>query len=314
MKILSLLSICFLLLITACSKEKRSLRSGRKMQDFVVAISDYARGEHPGFAIIPQNGDELLFRNLDAEETLDERFINAIDGIGTEEIFYNGTFAPDNYRLQMLLKAKTRIPVLVADYLNSDSDYTQALQYNNDAGFIAFPRISANYDYLLIPDSVPQENSNDILKMSDVRNYLYLISSDGYPDKTSFLNAIRQTNFDLVIIDAFYGEELFTISEIQSLKTKVNGGKRMVIAYMNVGAAEKYRYYWQDNWKLHKPRWLKKEYDGYEDEIWVKFWKKEWEDIIYGNDQSYTKKIIDAGFDGAYLDNVEAFYFLYYDE
>jgi cysteinyl-tRNA synthetase, unknown class len=314
MNVPSLISICCLLLITACSKEKRSLRSGRKMQDFIVAISDYAREKHPGFAIIPQNGDELLFRNLDAEETLDERFINAIDGIGTEEIFYNGTFAPDNYRLQMLLKAKTRIPVLVADYLNNDSDYAQALQYNSDTGFIAFPRISTNYDYLLIPDSVPQENNNDILKMSDARNYLYLISSDGYPDKTTFLNAIRQTNFDLVIIDAFYGEELFTAAEIQSLKTKVNGSKRMVIAYMNVGAAEKYRYYWQDDWKLHKPRWLKKEYDGYEDEIWVRFWKKEWQEIIYGNDQSYTKKIIDAGFDGAYLDNVEAFYFLYYDD
>jgi cysteinyl-tRNA synthetase len=45
----------------------------------------------------------------------------------------------------------------------------------------------------------------------------------------------------------------------------------------------------------------------------VKFWKDDWQEIIYGNEDSYIKKIIDAGFDGAYLDNVEAYYFLYFD-
>jgi len=43
----------------------------------------------------------------------------------------------------------------------------------------------------------------------------------------------------------------------------------------------------------------------------VQFWNPEWQKIIYGNDDSYMKKILDAGFDGAYLDNVEAYYFLY---
>ena len=87
----------------------------------------------------------------------------------------------------------------------------------------------------------------------------------------------------------------------------------MVISYINIGAAENWRYYWKDDWKLHHPRWLKKPYKGYQDEIWVKFWKKDWQEIIYGNDNSYMKKILDAGFDGAYLDNVEAYYFLYFD-
>ena len=59
---------------------------------------------------------------------------------------------------------------------------------------------------------------------------------------------------------------------------------------------------------------LKKKYDGYTDEFWVNFWEKEWQTIIYGNDNSYMKKIITAGFDGAYLDNVEAYYFLFHNE
>jgi cysteinyl-tRNA synthetase, unknown class len=302
------------MLLATCSKEKRSVRTGRKMQDFIVEISKYAKADDPDFAIIPQNGEELLFYHLDGEDRLDERLISAIDGIGVEEVFYNGDFAADDYRLEMLLQAKTRIPVLVADYLNNDNNLDLAHQYAEDAGFIAFPRVSANYDYWQIPAVVNNANTNNSTKVADAKNYLYLISQDGFTDKTAFLDAIRQTNFDLVIIDAFYGDEPFTTDEIASLKTKANGGTRMVIGYMSVGSAENYRYYWKDDWKLHKPNWLKKEYDGYSNEIWVKFWKKEWRDIIYGNDESYTKKLLKAGFDGAYLDNVEAYYSLYFDE
>ncbi len=284
------------------------------MQDFIVELSDFARGQQSNFAIIPQNGAELLFRNLDNTEELDSRLLNAIDGIGIEELFYNGVFEPDDYRLQMLLQAKAHIPVLVADYTSNQADLTQSYAYNTDAGFLAFPRDSSNYDYTQIPVYVHQENANNVTQLKDAKNYLYLISNDAFADKESFLEAIRQTNFDMVLIDAFYGDALFTAADIASLKIKANGGSRLVISYINVGAAEKYRYYWQEDWKLHHPKWLKKEYEGYEDEIWVKFWKKDWKEIIYGNSNSYMQKIIDAGFDGAYLDNVEAFYFLYYED
>jgi len=66
-------------------------------------------------------------------------------------------------------------------------------------------------------------------------------------------------------------------------------------------------------WKLHSLTWLKKKYDGYDDEIWVKFWKKEWQEIIYSGGDSYTQRILSSGFNGVYLDNVEAYYFLYFD-
>ena len=37
------------------------------------------------------------------------------------------------------------------------------------------------------------------------------------------------------------------------------------------------------------------------------YWQPEWKDIIYGNDDSYLKKILDAGFDGVYLDIIDAY-------
>lgn len=305
-----------LLLVTvlvSCSKEKRSDKAGEKMQTFVMDISSYARSINSDFIVIPQNGAELAFDYLTPEDGISTTYLASIDGIGIEELFYNGVADMDSERLDMLRTLGAYKPVMVSEFVSDNANASDAIKKNLDEGFLCFARTNKNYDYTLIPDSVTYENSEDILKLSDAQNYLYLISSDAYSSKDDFIAAIEATNFDVVLIDLFYGDSEFTATEVNRLKTKANGGKRLVISYMNIGAAESYRYYWQDDWKLNKPRWLKKKYDGYDDEIWVKFWKKDWQEIIFGNDDSYTKKILDAGFDGTYLDNVEAYYFLYFD-
>lgn len=57
---------------------------------------------------------------------------------------------------------------------------------------------------------------------------------------------------------------------------------------------------------------VKENYPGYPDEIYVVYWNQEWKDILFGDGNAYLDRIIAAGFDGAYLDNVEAYYFLYH--
>ena len=76
---------------------------------------------------------------------------------------------------------------------------------------------------------------------------------------------------------------------------------------MSVGEAEDYRYYWQNNWSTNKPNWLDAENPNWPGNYKVKYWDKNWQNIIVGNDQSYTKKILDANFDGVYLDIIDAF-------
>jgi cysteinyl-tRNA synthetase len=303
-----------MLLLCSCFKEKRSDKAGEKMQEFVIEISDYARGFDSDFIIIPQNGPELAFNYLYPDDGLNSQYMSAIDGIGIEELFYNGTAALDNERLSMLQELQGSKKILVAEYVSDDLNVEDAVQKNTAQGFICFPRTNSNYDYLQIPDTVINENANNILSLQDAQNYLYLISSDNFSTKQALINAIAATNFDVVLIDLFFEETALTAAEVNQLKTKANGAQRLVISYINVGSAESYRYYWKDNWKVHRPGWLKKPYEGYDDEIWVKFWKKKWKEIIYGNDDSYAKKIVDAGFDGMYLDNVEAYYFLYFDD
>jgi cysteinyl-tRNA synthetase len=309
----SLTLILSLFALISCSKQKLSDRAGLKMQEFVENISSYAKSLKSGFIIIPQNGPELAFKELDYDNGFDNSYINAIDGIGIEELFYNGTYSPDEYRIKLVKKIASRKTILVSEYIKNNNDVVDAYKKDSSLGFLCFIRTNDNYYYQNIPDTIFQENSNDILNLNQARNYLYLIDYENFQNKRSVIDSIKETNFDLIVMDLFFNNTAFTPQEITELKTKANGGKRLVISYINIGAAEKYRYYWQDDWRLHHPRWLKNPYEGYDDEIWVKFWEKDWQDIIYGNNDSYIKKIIDAGFDGAYLDNVEAYYFLYFD-
>jgi len=39
----------------------------------------------------------------------------------------------------------------------------------------------------------------------------------------------------------------------------------------------------------------------------VAYWDESWQQIIYGNNSSYLKKILDADFDGVYLDIIDAY-------
>ncbi len=300
--------------LSSCNKEKKTNDAGRKMQAFVQSISAYAKTISPNFIIIPQNGIETIFEDINPENPLNMAYLNAIDGYGIEELFYDGKEKLDSYKLDMLRKLAPHKPIMVSEFINDSQHVNDAVQKNKNEGFLCFPRIKSNYHYKEIPAIPTHENANNILKLEDAKNYLYLINSDNYSYKSSFLSAIASTNYDVVMIDLFFEDEMFTEQELQQIQHKANGAKRLVIAYMNIGSVEKFRYYWQKKWKLHNPKWIQKKYDGYNDEYWVQFWNPEWQNIIFGNENAYLYKILNAHFDGVYLDNIEAFYTLYHNK
>ena len=121
------------------------------------------------------------------------------------------------------------------------------------------------------------------------------------------LKAIAKTQFDLAVIDySADGSEStrFSKAQIESLQNSPAGAKR-VLAYLSIGEAEDYRYYWQGGWKKSPPDFL-----GPVDPDWagnykVKFWDPAWQKIVF----NYEDKIIDAGFDGVYLDVIDSYQF-----
>ena len=311
------------ILFSSCSKDENTPDTEtdykQKMREFVIGISQYAKVNKPNFFIIPQNGIELVSTNGDASGQPHTSYLNAIDGNGQEDLFYGydsddqpTSLADNNYLKELLNISKNAgNTILVIDYCSTPSKMSDSYLENLNAGYISFAANHRELDNIPnFPNPIHQENNAIISNLSDAKNFLYLINPTNYASKTDFINAVTATNYDMLIMDLFFNDRTqFTSAEIAQLKNKANGGKRLVISYMSIGEAENYRYYWQASWNTNKPSWLDAENSNWAGNYKVKYWNTEWQNIIYGNDNSYLKKILDANFDGVYLDIIDAFEF-----
>ncbi|MBN1649261.1 MAG: endo alpha-1,4 polygalactosaminidase [Spirochaetales bacterium] len=317
--------IAVIFIFSGCTQEPDTENSEYRdyMRSFVQDIGSWVRQQSPGFIVIPQNGQELLAADSEPDGMPAAEYISAIDGVGREDLFYgyddDNTPTSEADRQYMTafmdLAEANGIEVLVTDYCWTHGYMDSSYSLADDAGYISFAADSRELD--LIPDYPVHPynvNNADITDLSDAANFLYLLNpSDNasvFPSASSFLSALQSTDYDLFIIDLFFdGTEAtaFTTSQVSALKQKAGGGSRLVIAYMSIGEAEDYRYYWQSEWDSNPPDWLSGENPEWEGNYKVRYWMQEWQDIIFGNNDSYLQKIIDAGFDGVYLDIIDAF-------
>jgi len=120
---------------------------------------------------------------------------------------------------------------------------------------------------------------------------------------------IGETAFDLVVVSiAAAGSSPKVIPALKDSP----GGEKIVLCYMSIGQAENYRWYWQPDWPKNPPEWLDEADTEWAGDYWVQYWNPEWQEIIYGTPESYLDQIIELGFDGVYLDRVDAYW--YYQE
>jgi len=273
-----------------------------EMISFINEMKQYAAARNPNFLIIQQNAASLI----DSHPEL----TNMIDGIAQEAIWYDGSADvdwqdPDGYDYKnesslvnyyndyLILYQNVNTPVFDCEY---------ALNYANEAyskstskGYIPYvTRRSLSQLTTTLPYGFSTKTSN----LLAVENFLYqLVNLD--------LTAIGNTAFDLVVMDySSDGEESgeFSAVQIENLKHSP-GGVKIVIAYMSIGEAEDYRFYWNSNWSLGNPSWLDAENPDWGGNYKVKYWDSNWQNIIY----QYTDKILNAGFDGVYLDIIDAY-------
>ena len=78
---------------------------------------------------------------------------------------------------------------------------------------------------------------------------------------------------------------------------------RLSVAYLSVGEAENYRSYWRPEWTPGNPVWLDAENGHWRGNYKVKFWYPAWESIL----TAQLDTIIDRGYDGVFLDVVDAY-------
>jgi cysteinyl-tRNA synthetase len=89
---------------------------------------------------------------------------------------------------------------------------------------------------------------------------------------------------------------------------------KLVLAYLDIGEAEDYRAYWGDDWvapsadQPGEPDFLVTiDPDGWSGNYPVAFWDERWKNIVIHGENSLIDMVLDDGFDGVYLDWIEAY-------
>ena len=160
-----------------------------------------------------------------------------------------------------------------------------------------------------VQPSVPKAKPKPPTAAEQRRHLLDGVRSWGYQLRLLRFPVIAASPLDLVVIDHALSAgrrfvHQFSPDLIDLAKKKPDGSRRIVLAYLSIGEAERYRFYWEQAWyePTKKPAWLgamNLEWDG---NYLVRFWYPEWQRIILEGPDSYLGRIKAAGFDGIYLD------------
>jgi cysteinyl-tRNA synthetase len=171
------------------------------------------------------------------------------------------------------------------------------------------------------------------LPLSAVRTWAYQIQELHAPGA---VEALAASSYDLLVIEPTRTDysspevrRFDTAAAVAQLKASPAGDglhRKLVIAYIDIGQAENWRWYWDwsEDWSPGQPRpadwpeWiLTPDPDGWAGNFVVKFWEAAWQDIvIHGRNQlaaadrdfvSTLDEVLQDGFDGVYLDWVEAY-------
>ena len=113
----------------------------------------------------------------------------------------------------------------------------------------------------------------------------------------------------MVVIEPLVTEKENTDFPIANLVARLHYAShpKLVIAYIDIGQAEEWRTYWRPDWRIGDPDWIiATDPDGWEGNYPVAYWSQEWREIWLG-EESYLQILLEADFDGIYLDWVEAY-------
>ncbi len=119
------------------------------------------------------------------------------------------------------------------------------------------------------------------------------------------INELAASSYDIVVID--YSRDgtdagAYTYTEIESVRSS---GKT-VLAYLPLGEASNFRFYWEAGWTVGHPAFIGPENPNYPGTYKAKYWKRAWWRQVV---RPHLDRILDAGFDGVCLDSIDSYWF-----
>ncbi len=149
-----------------------------------------------------------------------------------------------------------------------------------------------------------------------VDDFGYVLQYDTYGTREKTVTALTESKYDLLIMEGCYQDVAWTAEEVATISNGTDEtSKKVLLCYMSIGEAEDYRFYWNESWDADHdgvpdegaPDWLDLENPDWPGNYKVRYWNEDWQQIIFGTNESYLDRIISQGFDGVYLDIVDGF-------
>lgn len=151
------------------------------------------------------------------------------------------------------------------------------------------------------------------------KNFAYVLQAENLgPTQGAAVERLTACGRDWIILDTSFngGEDgRWTTNETAQIRAGQTG--RKLLAYLSIGEAEDYRDYWKREWDADRngkpdagaPAWLRGENPDWKGNYRVCYWQPAWQEIALHE----VQRAMQQGFDGVYLDLVDAFETFEYD-
>lgn len=301
---------------------KKIINYRESMRAFVQSIGTYARSIKPNFIVIAQGGLALASKVNPDDDTQffpARTYAQSLDGILEPNLLDETVTTPDGkpdpIRAAALKRRNANVKtardlgldIFDLEFAAKPSQIAKLYERAERKKYIPF--VAKNTDLAALPGypSRPlRANPKSIDSLSAVRNYLYIANSQPFGSANDFIQALRNTNYDLVIVNVFHRRAALTRQLIDQLKYKKLGARRLVLAEMDITSAASFHYYWQSDWQVGSPAFIVTPYRADPDRYRTKYWDPGWQAVISGDINSYVYGIIDLGFDGVVLKDLNA--------
>ena len=192
-----------------------------EMRKFVISIAQFSRQYRRDFRIIARGGLDLLVKRDDVDEDRTppaRTYVRALDGLIAEGMFFTkqrpGKPPPIERQAAMLNLANhaknNGVRVFTLDYGKGNKFVDKAHAEAQKRGFVSLVSSRPLLDISSLP-AYPKrpfgENSESILSLGQVRNFIAVTNSIPYGREDNFALTLHSTNYDMVIVDVFHGRD-----------------------------------------------------------------------------------------------------------
>ncbi|MBB4284677.1 hypothetical protein [Roseospira goensis] len=291
----------------------------------VRELARYARARDPNFAVLARGGATLAFRTR-REAVLEAAraaagglgavdpdspaagvgepaggFLGAVDGLVLDGQFCGEPPIADD-RLARLADMGLRL--VSVEHCADRETAAEARRRARAADVLIHVDTAADGRLDTVPVGRPWgENPDNITDPAQARSILWLETAAGYGDASLLIGALRDTNHDMLVLNPFLlGGVALGEADVQALRYKKLGARRLVLATFDVAFAHEDAYYWEPDWRLGAPRWLSATARDRTGAYFTEYWDPAWKALL----GDFFVAVMDLGFDGVVLDGLDA--------